>query len=128
MSAPDGDMIMVGHAYGGPVMRALLHAGDDSERAVAYDAYMRLLVRMERDTGELKTTVQQLADDLDAQPSEIERAMLMLARLGVVVRDPRRADDAWFINPHLAWSGSLEKRAVFAALVAPPAVEAGRAG
>lgn len=120
----DDDAIMVSRAYGFPVVRALARLPGEGRTARTHDAYTHALCCIQRDTGELTFTVCELAAEIGADVAEAERVLLNLARLRVIVRDPRRADDdAWFINPHLAWSGSLATRAKLAALVPPPAVE-----
>ena len=119
---PGDDMIMVGNAYGPSVARWLAdHAGPRQPHS-ALAVYTSLLCHIAPGSGELRVTAVDLAREAMVDLSEIEPVMLELARLRVVVRDPRQSGDAWFINPHLAWAGSLEARARFAALVPPPDV------
>lgn len=123
MRPGDPDTIMVGHAYGAPVARALCDLPGRKLPRAAMLTYSTLLCEIVPDTGELACSTQQLAERASVKPVDLEAVLLNLARLRVIVRDPRENGDAWFINPHLAWSGSLAARASFAALVPPPAVE-----
>lgn len=124
MKPGDPDTIMLGHAYGVPVVSALCDLPGRKLPRAAMRAYSSLLCEIAPDTGELVCSVQQLAERAQLKPADLESVMVELARLRIVVRHPQARDDAWFINPHLAWSGCLKARARFAALVPPPAVEA----
>lgn len=123
MSAADDDMIMVGHAYGPAVVHALCDLPGRKLPRAALGTYTSLLCEIAPDSGELLCSLDRLAERVRIKLPELEGVVLHLARLRVIVHDPRRADDVWCINPHLAWKGSLEARARFAALVPPPAVE-----
>lgn len=128
MRPGDTDTIMVGHAYGPAVVRALSELPGRKLPRAALRVYMMLLCELEPGTGVLQCSLQQLAQLAHVGLSELEVVMPKLAELRIVVHDPRRSDDAWCINPHLAWLGSLPARARFAELVPPPAVEPDRGG
>lgn len=128
MRPGDPDMIMVGHAYGPAVLRALTRIPGRKLFRSVLRVYGSLLCEIAPDTGELLCSAAELSESSGVPLGELEAVMLKLAELRVIVRDPRRGGDAWFINPHLAWAGSLEARARFAELVPPPAVEPVEAG
>lgn len=123
MTPEDPDTIMLGNAYSRPVHRALADLSGRKRARFALSTYAELLCFIAPDTGEITTPLEALAAHAGVPRSEREAVVAALAGLRIVVADPRRGDDAWCINPHLAWSGSLEARARFAALVQPPAVE-----
>lgn len=124
---PNGDMIMLGHAYGRAVHRALIDLPGERRTRATHRAFTYALCCIQQDTGELLATPQQIAAEIEADLAEVERVLLNLVRLRVIVRDPRREGVGWFINPHLAWCGCLQARASFAALVPPPDVEPSQA-
>lgn len=85
------------------------------------------MVYIRQDTGEIMLTREELAAKMGVHPAEVSKAMSVLQRLGAIVRERRRVEGmrgpgvvAYFLNPHIAWNGSLEARAKRAAEVEPP--------
>lgn len=123
MTPEDPDTIMLGNAYSRPVHRALADLSGRKRARFALSTYAELLCFIAPDTGEITTPLEALVAHAGVPRTQRESIVDALARLRIVVRDPRSDRDAWCINPHLAWCGSLEARARFAAVVQPPAVE-----
>ncbi len=123
MTPEDSDTVMVGERYGRAVLLALCGLPGRKQPRHAVALYHQVLCDIAAGTGELRTPLDALAAHALVPLRERAGAVALLTTMRVVVRDPRTDRDAWFINPHLAWIGSLAARARFAALVQPPAVE-----
>lgn len=90
-------------------------------------AFDLALLNLRQDTGEIMLTRDQLAEKIGTSPANISRIMGTLEEMGVVTRKRRRIEGmqgpgqaAYFLNPHVAWNGSLEVRKQEAAKHAPP--------
>ena len=86
-----------------------------------------LVLNLRQDTGEVTLTRDQLAEKTGCAPDHVSRIMGTLERMGVVRRERRRIESVqgrdmavYFINPHVAWNGSLDARKIKAAEVKPP--------
>jgi hypothetical protein len=76
-----------------------------------------ILTHIETNTGAVTLTREELAEKVGTTPNHISRMMGTLERLGVIYR--RRVKVAgmrgagvarYYVNPHVAWNGSLEVR------------------
>lgn len=90
-------------------------------------AFDLVLLNLRQDTGEVMLTREQFAQQLGTAPRHVSTVMGVLERIGVIRRERRRIEGVqgpgmavYFINPHVAWNGSLEGRRQEAADVAPP--------
>lgn len=90
-------------------------------------AFDLVLLNLRHDTGEVMLTCDQLAERMGILPRNVSSVMGVLERMGVVRRERRRVPGlrgpgmaVYFINPHVAWNGSLEMRKAEADDTAPP--------
>jgi len=63
------------------------------------------LTYMRQDTGEVVTSRDQLATDVDTNVQEVSRAMGELVKIGAIVRLRRGRRAAYFVNPNVGWNG-----------------------
>lgn len=99
---------------------------DDRPNHVRH-AFDLVLLNLRQDTGEVMLTRDQLAERIGCAPGHVSRVMGTLERMGVVRRERRRIEGVqgrgmavYFINPHVAWNGSLDVRKAEAADTKPP--------
>jgi predicted transcriptional regulator len=85
------------------------------------------LVNLRQDTGEVLLTRDQLAEEIDCAPKNVSTIMGTLEKMGVIRRERRKIEGmqgrgiaVYFINPHVAWNGSLDARNAQAADTWPP--------
>lgn len=90
-------------------------------------AFDLVLLNLRQDTGEVMLSRAELAERIGCLPRHVSTIMGTLERMGVVRRERRRLDGVqgrgeavYFINPHVAWNGSLELRREEAATQTPP--------
>jgi CRP-like cAMP-binding protein len=90
-------------------------------------AFDLVLLNLRQDTGEVMLTRDQLAAEIGCAARHVSTIMGTLERLGVIRRERRRIEGVqgrgmavYFINPHVAWNGSLEVRKEEAAETPPP--------
>lgn len=90
-------------------------------------AFDLVLLNLRQDTGEVMLTRDQLAAEIGCAPRHVSTIMGTLERIGVIRRERRRIEGVqgrgmavYFINPHVAWNGSLEIRKEEAAETPPP--------
>jgi len=86
-----------------------------------------VLVNLRQDTGEVILTRDQLAEKVGCTANHISRMMGTLEKMGVIRRERRKIEGVqgrgmavYFINPHVAWNGSLDVRKAQAAEARPP--------
>ena len=99
---------------------------DDRPNHVRH-AFDLVLLNLRQDTGEVMLTRDQLAGRIGCAPKHVRTIMGTLERMGVVRRERRRIEGVqgrgmavYFINPHVAWNGSLDVRKTEAADTKPP--------
>jgi len=99
---------------------------DDRPNHVRH-AFDLVLLNLRQDTGEVMLTRDQLAKRIGCAPNHVSRIMGTLERMGVIRRERRRIEGVqgrgmavYFINPHVAWNGSLDVRKAEAAETRPP--------
>lgn len=100
--------------------------GEDRPAEVRH-AFDLVLVNLRPDTGEVMLTRDEFAERMRVQPNRVTRAMSVLARGGVILRERRKVAGlrgpgvaVYRINPHLAWNGSLAARAAAVKEAEPP--------
>ena len=86
-----------------------------------------VLVNLRQDTGEVLLTRDQLAKEIDCAPKNVSTIMGTLEKMGVIRRERRKIEGmrgpgvaVYFINPHVAWNGSLDIRKAQANDTRPP--------
>jgi len=89
---------------------------DDRPNHVRH-AFDLVLLNLRQDTGEVMLTRDQLAQRMSCAPKNVSTVMGTLERMGVIRRERRRVEGmqgrgmaVYFINPHVAWNGSLDVR------------------
>jgi len=89
---------------------------DDRPNHVRH-AFDLVLLNLRQDTGEVMLTRDQLAERIGCAPKHVSTVMGTLERMGVIRRERRRVEGmqgpgmaVYFINPHVAWNGSLDVR------------------
>lgn len=99
---------------------------DDRPNQVRH-AFDLVLLNLRQDTGEVLLTRDQLAEEIDCAPRSISTIMGTLEKMGVIRRERRKIEGVrgpgmavYFINPHVAWNGSLDVRKAQAAKTRPP--------
>lgn len=90
-------------------------------------AFDLVLLNLRQDTGEVMLTRDQMAEQIGTASRNVSTIMGTLEAMGVLRRERRRIDGVqgpgvavYFINPHVAWNGSLEVRKSEAAEASPP--------
>jgi hypothetical protein len=90
-------------------------------------AFDLALLNLRQDTGEIMLTRDQLAAEIGCSAANVSRIMGTLENMGVVTRKRRKVDGmqgrgmaVYFLNPHVAWNGSLEIRQREATHHTPP--------
>lgn len=90
-------------------------------------AFDLVLANLRQDTGEVMLTRDQFADKMGCAPRSVSTVMTTLERMDVIRRERRSIEGVrgrgmvvYFINPHVAWNGSLNLRLEEAKHVAPP--------
>lgn len=85
------------------------------------------LLNLRQDTGEIMLTRDQLAAEIGCAPKHVSTIMGTLEDIGVVIRKRRKVEGmqgpgmaVYFLNPHVAWNGSLEIRCRESARHKPP--------
>ena len=99
---------------------------DDRPNQVRH-AFDLVLLNLRQDTGEVLLTRDQLAEEIGCLPRNVSTIMGTLEKLGVIRRERRKIEGVrgpgvavYFINPHVAWNGSLDVRKAQAAETRPP--------
>jgi hypothetical protein len=93
-------------------------------------AFDLVLLNLRQDNGEVMLTRDQMAGKIGCAPKHVSTIMGTLERMGVVRRERRKVDGmqgrgmaVYFINPHVAWNGSLELRREAAKEVSQPSLK-----
>jgi len=80
-------------------------------------AFDLIVLNLRQDTGEILLTRDQLAERIGCAPGNVSRIMGTLEKMGVIRRERRKIEGmqgrgiaVYFINPHVAWNGSLDAR------------------
>jgi len=108
-------------------IRALPPSGRPNQVRHAFDL---VLTNLRQDTGEVMLTRREFAERIGTSADNVSTVMGTLVRIGVLRREFRRAEAGhaggvvWFVNPHVAWNGSLGLRQAEAEACRPPLVAA----
>ena len=80
-------------------------------------AFDLIVLNLRQDTGEVMLTRDQFAEEIGCNPNHVSNVMATLERMGVIRRERRKVVGmrgpgmaVYFINPHVAWNGSLDER------------------
>ncbi len=99
---------------------------DDRPHQVRH-AFDLVLLNLRQDTGEVMLRRDELAAEIGCAPRSVSTIMGTLERMGVVRRERMRVEGiqgrgvaVYFVNPHVAWNGSLDIRKREAEAVSPP--------
>lgn len=99
---------------------------DDRPHQVRH-AFDLVLLNLRQDTGEVMLRRDELAAEIGCAPKHVSTIMGTLERMGVVRRERMRVEGiqgrgvaVYFVNPHVAWNGSLDIRKREAEGVSPP--------
>lgn len=122
-----GGFSMLSRTQTAAVWDAIRKLPSDARPNQVRHAFDLVLLNLRQDTGEVMLTRDQLAAEIGTSPRNVSTIMGTLERMGVVRRERRRVEGmqgrgmaVYFINPHVAWNGSLEIRKEEAATAAPP--------
>lgn len=81
------------------------------------DVFMQILINMRQDTGEIMQTRQEIAEEINVHPNDVSFVMRNLENMGVVRKEYHKIEGVrgrgmvvYFVNPGVAWNGSLETR------------------
>lgn len=92
-------------------------------------AFDLVMLNFRQDNGEVMLTRDETAAEIGCTPSQVSRIMGKLERMNVIRRERRKIPGmqgpgmvVYFINPHVAWNGSLELRKQEAAEIAQPSL------
>jgi hypothetical protein len=61
---------------------------------------------IQMDTGEIVASREKLAEDAGTLPRHVSTAMSELVKIGAIIRQRRGRSVAYFVNPHVGWSGT----------------------
>lgn len=84
--------------------------------------FKKVLVNLAIGTGEVSVSREKLAQDTGLHPGDVSKALAVLVRLGVLLREVRKVPGVrgpgfavFSINPHVAWNGHLDTDAAVGA-------------
>ena len=112
-----GGFVMLSRAQTKAIWDAIRALPADDRPNHVRHAFDLVLLNLRQDTGEVMLTRDQLAEEIGCAPAHVSNVMGTLARMGVVRRERRRIEGVrgpgmvvYFVNPHVAWNGSLDVR------------------
>ncbi len=122
-----GGFTMLSRAQTAAIWDAIRALPPDDRPNHVRHAFDLVLLNLQQDTGEVMLTRDQLAERVGCARENMSRIMGTLERMGVIRRERRRVEGmqgrgvaVYFVNPHVAWNGSLDIRKAEAAEVTPP--------
>ncbi|MDQ2801606.1 MAG: helix-turn-helix domain-containing protein [Pseudomonadota bacterium] len=122
-----GGFTMLSRAQTKAIWDAIRALPADDRPGQVRHAFDLVILNLRQDTGEVMLTRDQLAEEIGCDPNHVSNVMGTLERMGVIRRERRRIEGmrgpgvaVYFVNPHVAWNGSLDARKVEAAEVNPP--------
>ncbi len=111
------EFTMLGHAQTKAIWDAIRALDPDERPNQVRHAFDLVILNLRQDTGEVMLTRDQLAKEISCSPDHVSHAMSILVRMGVIRRERQRVEGmrgpgiaVYFVNPHVAWSGSLDVR------------------
>lgn len=82
-----------------------------------YEIFIHILLNIHQDTGEVALTREEIAEELEISPENISRIMKTLEAMGVIRKEYEKVAGmrgrgivVYYVNPDVAWNGSLESR------------------
>lgn len=112
-----GGYSMLSRTQTAVIWDAIRNLGADKRQGLVRHAFDLALLNLRQDTGEIMLTRDQLAEKIGCAPRHVSTIMGTLEDMGVVIRKRRKVDGmqgpgmaVYFLNPHVAWNGSLEIR------------------
>jgi len=122
-----GGFTMLSRAQTKAVWKAIRALPPEKRPHQVRDAFDAVVLNLRQDTGEVMLTRDQLAEEIGCSADHVSRVMGTLEELGAIRRERRRITGmrgpgmaVYFINPHVAWNGSLDARKAEAADAKPP--------
>ena len=122
-----GGFTMLSRAQTKAIWDAIRALDPDERPNQVRHAFDLVILNIRQDTGEVMLTRDQLAEEIGCSPDHVSNVMGTLARMGVIRRERHRVEGmrgpgmaVYFVNPHVAWNGSLDVRKAEAAEAAPP--------
>jgi hypothetical protein len=93
-------------------------------------AFDLVMLNLRQDNGEVMLTRDEIAAEIGCTSENVSRVMGTLEKMGVIYRQRRKVAGmqgpgmaVYFINPHVAWNGSLEIRKEEAAETKQPSLK-----
>ena len=112
-----GGYSMLSRTQTAVIWAAIRNLGANKRQGQVRHAFDLALLNLRQDTGEIMLTRDQLAAEIGCAPRHVSTIMGTLEDMGVVTRKRRKVDGmqgrgmaVYFLNPHVAWNGSLEIR------------------
>lgn len=122
-----GSFMMLGRIQCAAVWDAIRKLPADLRPHQVRHAFDLVLLNLRQDTGEVMLTRDQIAEEIGTAARNVSTIMGTLERMGVIRRERRAIEGVrgrgmvvYFINPHVAWNGSLEIRKDEADATPPP--------
>lgn len=114
---PDGGFNMIGRVKARQVYDAIRRLPPDKRPVQVRDAFVLVLLWLERDTPVLPFTRQEIADEIGCEPRHVSTIMGTLEEFGVLRRERRpqagfrgRGRAVYVVNVDIGWNGDLEFR------------------
>ncbi len=122
-----GGFTMLSRAQTKAIWDAIRALDPDERPNQVRHAFDLVILNLRQDTGEVMLTRDQLADEIGCDPNHVSNVMGTLMRMGVIRRERHRVEGmrgpgmvVYFVNPHVAWNGSLDARKAEAAEAKQP--------
>lgn len=122
-----GGFTMLSRAQTKAIWDAIRALSPDERPNHVRHAFDLVILNLRQDTGEVMLSRDQLAKEIGCSPDHVSHVMSTLVRLGVITRERQRVEGmrgpgvvVYYINPHVAWNGSLDIRKSEASSAAHP--------
>ncbi|MES1026623.1 helix-turn-helix domain-containing protein [Gloeocapsa sp. BRSZ] len=108
---------MVGRKKVMAISRAIRNLPPSMRPHQTLETFLHVLLNVRQDTGEIMLTRDEIADEIKTTSDNISNVMGTLEKMGVIRREYRKVAGmrgrgmvVYFINPDVAWNGSLSLR------------------
>lgn len=122
-----GGFMMLSRVQCAAVWDALRKLPASSRPHQVRHAFDLVLLNLRQDTGEVMLSRDQIAEQIGAHADNVSKIMGTLEQMGIIRRERRMIEGVrgrgmvvYFINPHVAWNGSLQIRKEEADAATPP--------
>lgn len=112
-----GGFVMISREQTVAVWKAIRKLPPEARPNEVMFAFNMALANVRQDTGEVMLTRDELAAEVGCRAKDVSTIMGTLERMGVIRRERRKVEGLqgpgmaiYFLNPHVAWNGSLELR------------------